>query len=48
MEKYPNYPVFGSTGLLSMNSNHMIRRTLAWAKFENASVKLKEPPINFK
>ena len=46
MEKYPYYPVFGSTGLLSMNSNHIIRRTLAWAKFENASVKLQEPPIN--
>ena len=46
MEKYPYYPVFGSTGLLSMNSNRIIRRTLAWAKFENASVQLKEPPIN--
>ena len=48
MEKYPYYPVFGSTGLLSMSSNHMITRALAWAKFENASVNLKEPPINFK
>lgn len=43
IEKFPDDPVFGSTGLLQMNTNNRIKRTLEWAKFEDASIKLKEP-----
>ena len=48
VEKYPDEPIFGSTGVLRMNSNYIIKRTLAWAKFEDSSVKLKEPNITLK
>ena len=43
IKQFPYDPVFGSTGLLWMNSKNEIKRTLTWAKFEDASIKLKEP-----
>ena len=43
IKQFPNDPVFGSTGLLWMNSKNEIKRTLTWAKFEDASIKFKEP-----
>ncbi len=48
METHPHDPIFGSTGLLRMNSNHQIRRILAWAKYEDSSVKLEEPTIDLR
>ncbi|MEC8644446.1 MAG: penicillin-binding protein activator, partial [Pseudomonadota bacterium] len=43
IKQFPYDPVFGSTGLLWMNSKNEIKRTLTWAKFEDASIKFKEP-----
>ncbi|MDC2963964.1 penicillin-binding protein activator [Gammaproteobacteria bacterium] len=43
IKQFPSDPVFGSTGLLRMNANKEIKRTLTWAKFEDAIIKLKEP-----
>ena len=48
IKQFPYDPVFGSTGLLWMNSKNKIKRTLAWAKFEDATVKLKEPTTTVK
>ena len=43
IKQFPYDPVFGSTGLLWMNSKNEIKRTLTWAKFEDASIKFREP-----
>ena len=46
LEKLPYDPIFGTTGMLSMNSDQKIKRTLEWAKFEDSSVKINEPRAN--
>ncbi len=39
LKEFPNERIFGSTGILSLNEDNVVHRTLMWAQFKNGEVR---------
>lgn len=39
LKEFPNERIFGSTGILTLNEDNVVNRTLMWAQFKNGEVR---------